>query len=55
VGAYKTFAAGGHPHPVDPMPPPLPQTVQFLGLWMLMKAFSSGCAAMTGVEAVSTG
>ena len=37
------------------MPPPLPQTVQFLGLWMLMKAFSSGCAAMTGVEAVSNG
>src|SRR6202041_2190193 len=55
VGAFKTFAAGGHPHPVDPMPPALPQTVQFLGLWMLMKAFSSGCAAMTGVEAVSNG
>ncbi|HET6215614.1 MAG TPA: APC family permease [Acidobacteriaceae bacterium] len=55
VGVYKTFAAGGHPLPVDPMPQPLPQTVQFLGLWMLMKAFSSGCAAMTGVEAVSNG
>jgi amino acid transporter len=55
VGVYKTFAAGGHPHPVAPLPPPLPQTVQFLGLWMLMKAFSSGCAAMTGVEAVSNG
>ncbi len=38
-----------------PMPPALPQTVQFLGVWMLMKAFSSGCAAMTGVEAVSNG
>jgi amino acid transporter len=55
VGAFKTFAAGGHPHPVVPLPPPLPQTVQILGLWMLMKAFSSGCAAMTGVEAVSNG
>jgi amino acid transporter len=55
VGAYKTFAAGGHPLPVDPLPQPLPQTVQFLSLWMLMKAFSSGCAAMTGVEAVSNG
>jgi amino acid transporter len=55
VGVYKTVAAGGHPHPVDPMPPPLPTTVQFLSLWMLMKAFSSGCAAMTGVEAVSNG
>ena len=25
------------------------------GLWMLIKAFASGCAAMTGVEAVSNG
>jgi Amino acid permease len=33
----------------------MPQTVQVLGLWMLMKAFSGGCAAMTGVEAVSNG
>jgi amino acid transporter len=55
VGVYKTLAAGGHPHPVGPIPPPLPQTVRFLGLWMLMKAFSGGCAAMTGVEAVSNG
>ena len=55
VGVYKTFAAGGHPLPVTPLPPAIPQTVQFLGLWMLMKAFSSGCAAMTGVEAVSNG
>ncbi len=55
VGVYKTVAAGGHPLPVSPLPPALPQTVQFLGLWMLMKAFSSGCAAMTGVEAVSNG
>src|SRR5271156_4454333 len=55
VGVYKTLAAGGHPHPVDPLPAPLPQTVRFLGLWMLMKAFPGGCAAMTGVEAVSNG
>ena len=55
VGVYKTFAAGGHPHPVDPLPPALPQTVKYLGIWMLMKAFSGGCAAMTGVEAVSNG
>jgi amino acid transporter len=55
VGVYKTLAAGGHPLPVTAMPAPLPQTVQYLGLWMLLKAFSSGCAAMTGVEAVSNG
>ncbi len=55
VGVYKTVAAGGHPLPVTAMPAPLPQTVQYLGLWMLLKAFSGGCAAMTGVEAVSNG
>src|SRR6202012_4560878 len=55
VGAFKTFAAGGHPLPVDPMPKPVPQTVAVLGLSMLMKASASGCAAMTGVEAVSNG
>jgi amino acid transporter len=55
VGVYKTLAAGGHPMPVTAMPAPLPQTVRYLGLWMLLKAFSGGCAAMTGVEAVSNG
>ncbi len=55
VGVFKTLAASGHPVALGVMPPPLPQTVKYLGLWMLMKAFSSGCAAMTGVEAVSNG
>ena len=55
VGVYKTIVSGGHPLPVAVLPPALPQTVKFLGLWMLLKAFSSGCAAMTGVEAVSNG
>jgi amino acid transporter len=55
VGVYKTISTGGHPVPVGVLPPALPQTVKFLGLWMLMKAFSNGCAAMTGVEAVSNG
>jgi len=55
VGMWKTVAAGGHPMPVAPVPPPLPATVGALGTWMLLKAFASGCAAMTGVEAVSNG
>jgi amino acid transporter len=55
VGMWKTVLAGGHPMPVAPIPPALPATVGSLGLWMLMKAFASGCAAMTGVEAVSNG
>jgi amino acid transporter len=55
VGMWKAALAGGHPMPVTPIPPPLPATVGALGTWMLLKAFASGCAAMTGVEAVSNG
>jgi amino acid transporter len=55
VGMWKTVVTGGHPMPVAPVPPPLPATVQMLTTWMLLKAFASGCAAMTGVEAVSNG
>ena len=55
VGVFKTFAAHGHPVSVTPLPPALPASVGALGVWMLLKAFSSGCAAMTGVEAVSNG
>jgi amino acid transporter len=55
VGMWKTVLAGGHPMPVAPVPAPLPATVGALGTWMLLKAFASGCAAMTGVEAVSNG
>jgi amino acid transporter len=54
-GAWKAVEAGGHPMPVAPIPSTLPTTVGTLGIWMLLKAFASGCAAMTGVEAVSNG
>ena len=55
VGAFKTIVAGGHPASVTPLPAAIPASVGALGLWMLLKAFASGCAAMTGVEAVSNG
>jgi amino acid transporter len=55
VGAYRTYLSGGHPMPVLAPPPALPATVKYLGIWLLMKTFASGCAAMTGVEAVSNG
>jgi amino acid transporter len=55
VGTWKTVLAGGHPMPMAPVPPPLPASVGALGTWMLLKSFASGCAAMTGVEAVSNG
>jgi amino acid transporter len=55
VGVYKTILAHGHPVSVAVLPHALPASMGALTLWMLMKAFSSGCAAMTGVEAVSNG
>ena len=55
VGVLHTLAAHGHPVPLEPPPAPLPATMQYLSVWLLLKAFASGCAAMTGVEAVSNG
>jgi amino acid transporter len=54
-GLYHSFLTGGHPVPVSAPPPPIPATMQVLTVWLLLKSFSNGCAAMTGVEAVSNG
>ena len=53
VGVFHVFATHGHPIP-NPVPLAHP-TFKLIGLWLLLKAFSNGCAAMTGVEAVSNG
>jgi amino acid transporter len=54
VGGWQTVQAAGHPHPLTPMPA-LPPVTAALSWWLLLKVFSSGCTAMTGVEAVSNG
>lgn len=54
VGMVHAAAAGGHPHPLNALPP-LPATTAVVSAWLLLKVFSSGCTAMTGVEAVSNG
>ncbi|WPB76359.1 APC family permease [Archangium violaceum] len=54
VGLVKVVSSGGHPVPVEP-PPALPAGTATASLWLLMRAFASGCTAMTGVEAVSNG
>ena len=54
VGVYKTLLAGGHPAPVV-APPTAPAVTEAVSVWLLLKAFSSGCTALTGVEAVSNG
>jgi amino acid transporter len=55
VGGWHVFASGGHPQPVSPMPAVPSATMALAGWWLLLKVFSSGCTAMTGVEAVSNG
>ncbi|MGO9709366.1 MAG: APC family permease [Polyangiaceae bacterium] len=54
IGGVKAALAGGHPTAVT-SPPALPAPVGAASLWILMRAFASGCTAMTGVEAVSNG
>ena len=54
IGVVKTILAGGHPHAVD-VPPAIPAATEYVTLWLVLKAFASGCTAMTGVEAVSNG
>jgi hypothetical protein len=54
AGIFRVFASGGHPAPLAAMPAP-PAAVEAVSIWLLLKAFSSGCAALTGVEAVSNG
>jgi amino acid transporter len=53
-GLVKALLSGGHPTPVIP-PHAFKSTATMAGAWVLLQAFSSGCTAMTGVEAVSNG
>ena len=53
-GVAKSLLAGGHPIPVV-TPPHLGRATEAMGAWLMLRAFASGCTAMTGVEAVSNG
>lgn len=54
LGVWKTWLSSGHPVPViRPLRPGA--AGQAVSMWLLLRAFSSGCTAMTGVEAVSNG
>jgi amino acid transporter len=59
VGVYHATISGGHPMALAAPPPvdtsKLETFTPWLLVFLLLKAFSSGCAAMTGVEAVSNG
>lgn len=54
IGCAKAFLNSGHPLPVVALPHPMAATAA-ASTWLFLKAFASGCTAMTGVEAVSNG
>jgi hypothetical protein len=54
IGIFKIWHTGGHPIPII-APPAISHSTQTLGAWLLLTAFSNGCTAITGVEAVSNG
>jgi amino acid transporter len=57
IGLYKTIVSGGHPVAAVSLTQAgaVPMGLQAVGVWILVKAFASGCTALTGVEAVSNG
>jgi amino acid transporter len=54
IGIYRSLMSGGDPSAVV-APAALPAATAVLGPFLLLQAFSAGCSAMTGVEAVSNG
>jgi len=54
AGIWRTLASGGHPLPIV-APPKIMVPQAGVGLWLMVRAFSNGCTAITGVEAVSNG
>lgn len=52
VGLFRAFT--GHAIPAAGIPA-LPRQAEAVSVWLLLRAFASGCTAMTGVEAVSNG
>jgi amino acid transporter len=54
IGLVRAWLSGGQPAPVEPVPE-LPKVTQAVSAWLLLRGFANGCAAMTGIEAVSNG
>ncbi len=58
VGRDKVVASAGHPTAVVSLVPAatgIASSLQTVSTWIMVKAFASGCTALTGVEAVSNG
>jgi amino acid transporter len=55
VGLFHALATHGHPIPIVPPATLPPAVITTISWFLLLRVFSSGCTAMTGVEAVSNG
>ena len=55
IAAIAAVIIGGliRSHPAVPLQSHLPQTAEAVGVVLLLRAFASGCAALTGVEAIA--
>jgi amino acid transporter len=51
LGFVQLLTGGAHPATAEEAP----HAIEGLGLWLILRAFASGCSAMTGVEAISDG
>ena len=51
IGVIQVLSAG-HPGLIESTPP-VSSATQAVSAWMLLRAFASGCTAMTGIEAVN--
>ena len=55
IAAIAAVIIGGliRSHPAVPLQSHLPQTTEAVGVLLVLRAFASGCAALTGVEAIA--
>ena len=56
VGLFKVIAGGGSVPPAPaPATPYVPEELQTISFFLLLRAFAAGCTALTGIEAIADG
>ena len=54
IGLFRVIVLGEHTPPPEPLPGQ-PETLQVVGLLLIIRAFASGSVALTGTEAIANG
>src|SRR4029079_309822 len=54
IGVFRVVVLGEHNAPPQPLPGQ-PDTLQGVGLLLMLRAFASGSVALTGTEAIANG